>query len=86
MSKIVEDAIRSAAGGFGEIPADFRNLKVKDSMPNGNDWGEYNKRLCNAMKQRGCPILEGELDRFWEEDLSFSELVEYIDGVCGYQG
>jgi hypothetical protein len=85
MSKTVLDCIRTAAAGFAVIPTDSSGLRIKDNIPDQQDWREFNKKLCVCIRLKGCPVLEGELDSFWEENRTFGELVEYIDDHCGFR-
>jgi hypothetical protein len=85
MSKTVVDCIRRAAEGFAIIPDQIKDSKMRDSIPTRQDWDEFKRKLCACIRAQGCPILESELDEFWEDNSTFGELIEYIDEHCGYQ-
>jgi len=84
MSTTVKNFIRRAAEGFATIPADFATMKIKDAMPNQNDWDDFNKRLCDITQKTSCPIGEDELDDFWTGNKTFGDLIQYADAQCGY--
>jgi hypothetical protein len=80
----IKDAIREAANGFAVLPAEFTNLMIKDNIPDRDDWEEFNSRLCAVLKTKGCTIVEGQLNPFWERNDTFSQLIIYIDNRCGF--
>lgn len=87
MSQKVDDAIQAAAKGFAVIPenaAEVRNAKIKDSIPNRDDWEEFNSRLCAKLSTAGCTILQGQLNPFWVNNRLFGDLIDYVDAHCGF--
>ena len=86
MSQQVEECIKEAAEGFADIPDDFSDMGIKDSIPESQDWDQFNTRLCQALKEKGCRMLESQLDRHWKNNKTFGEMIHYIDDRCTFNG
>ena len=85
MSKNSEACITAAGKSIATIPAEYKDLHIKNCIPNEQDWDAFNKALCECLNSKGCAIAESELDDFWQNNNTFGEMIDYIDKQCGYK-
>ena len=82
MSACAKKIVKKAAERIGDLPPDWEELKLKDSVPKKTDWGNLNSAICREFSRAGCDILESELDDFWSENKKFKDVFDYVDEEC----
>jgi len=76
------DAFEKGAKKVIQLPADYDDLHVKDTLPKQIDWDDLNTSICEQLREVDCMIGESELDPFWEENNTFGGLIKYIEENC----
>lgn len=77
-----KEAFEKAAQSIGHAPNDSTNLKIKDNIPNQDDWDDFNTAFCKELEAVGCTIVESELDPFWVENKTFGEMLTFVNQNC----
>lgn len=82
MASKCKDAFEKAAKSIASFPEQYEDLKIRDNLPNQEDWDDLNTQICRELKKVSCTVVESELDVFWEDNLTFRELLDYFHANC----
>jgi hypothetical protein len=80
-----EELVRDALSPMMDLPADYRDLLLKNEITDQGDWDEANSRIVNAAASSGCvQLVQSMLDPFWEANKSFGAMLDCITGICPF--
>jgi hypothetical protein len=80
-----EELVRDALSPMMNLPDDYRNLLLKNEIPNQQDWDEANSRIVNAAATSGCvQLVQSMLDPFWQGNKSFGTMLDTITAICPF--
>ena len=80
-----DELVREALSPMMDLPADYRDLLLKDQITNQQDWDEANCRIVDAAAGNGCPqLVQSMLDPFWQANQSFGTMLDRITAICPF--